>query len=154
MSHRRPVLRTAFVALTLGLGLAACAPAGANSPAPTAAAATSTLGSAPTDGVTRKELQRFPSPAKGWDVVQTLVEIPVGKESGKHSHPGVEIGYIVQGDVVIDFADGRPSLTLHTGEPFNIPPNVVHNARNVGTLRTKMLSSYLVEEGKPLVHMH
>jgi mannose-6-phosphate isomerase-like protein (cupin superfamily) len=42
-------------------------------------------------------------------------------------------------------------LTLRTGDPFMIPPGVVHNARNIGTVTTKMLSTYVVDEAHPLV---
>jgi hypothetical protein len=48
------------------------------------------------------------SPTSGFEIVQTKVEIPVGKESGRHSHPGPEVGYIVQGDVDMVF-DDRPT---------------------------------------------
>ncbi len=101
----------------------------------------------------RTELQRSPSPAPGWEIVQTLVEIPVDSASGRHSHPGPEVGYIVQGDVAMEF-DDRPALELHAGDPFLIPPDVVHDARNVGTLPTKMLSTYLVDETRPLVTLY
>lgn len=148
---RRLPVRAALLALTLGLA-AACSPGTATSD-PGPSSSVSSVGSGPTDGVTRKELQRFPAPAAGWEIVQTLVEIPEGKESGRHSHPGPEIGYIVQGDVEIDI-DGQATLKLHSGDPFRIPPNTVHNARNVGTVRTKMLSSYLIEAGKALVDKH
>ncbi|MCF3102330.1 cupin domain-containing protein [Streptomyces roseoverticillatus] len=104
----------------------------------------------PTSGVTRTVLQRHPSPAKGWETVQTLVEIPRGKESGRHSHPGVEVGYIVRGDVLMVFDDGNV-LRLRTGDPFFIPSGAIHNARNVGTVTTMMLSTYVVDETKPLV---
>ncbi len=104
----------------------------------------------PTSGVTRTVLQRHPSPAEGWDTVQTLVEIPRDKESGRHSHPGVEVGYIVRGDVLMVFDDGHV-LRLRTGDPFFIPSGAVHNARNVGRVTTMMLSTYVVDETKPLV---
>ncbi|MFI9228317.1 cupin domain-containing protein [Streptomyces rimosus] len=104
----------------------------------------------PTSGVTRTELQRHPSPAKGWLTVQTVVEIPQHKESGRHSHPGVEVGYIVRGDVLMEFDDG-PAQRLRTGDPFFIPSGMIHNARNVGTVRTMMLSTYVIDETKPLV---
>ncbi len=98
----------------------------------------------------RKELQRFPSPISGWEIVQSLAEIPEGVASGRHSHPGgPEVGYIVRGDVALEF-DDRPSLTLRTGDPFMIPPGVIHNARNIGTVTTKMLSTYVVDETQPL----
>lgn len=104
----------------------------------------------PTAGVTRRELQRHPSPAKGWLTVQTVVEIPRRKESGRHSHPGVEVGYIVRGDVLMEFDDGPP-LRLRTGDPFFIPSEAIHNARNIGTVTTMMLSTYFIDETKPLV---
>jgi quercetin dioxygenase-like cupin family protein len=97
----------------------------------------------------RTELQRFPSPIPGWEIVQSLAEIPEGIASGRHSHPGPEVGYIARGDVAMEF-DDRPPLTLRTGDPFLIPPGVIHNARNIGTVTTKMLSTYIVDEAQPL----
>jgi quercetin dioxygenase-like cupin family protein len=97
----------------------------------------------------RTELQRLPSPIPGWEIVQFLAEIPEGIASGRQSHPGPEVGYIVRGDVAMEF-DDRPTLTLRTGEPFLIPLGVIHNARNIGTVTTKMLSTYLVDEAQPL----
>jgi quercetin dioxygenase-like cupin family protein len=97
----------------------------------------------------RTELQRFPSPIPGWEIVQSLAEIPEGVASGWHNHPGPEVGYIVRGDVAMEF-DDRPTLTLRTGDPFMIPPGVIHNARNIGTVTTKMLSTYVVDEAQPL----
>ncbi len=98
----------------------------------------------------RTELQRFSSPIPGFEIVQTLAEIPEGVASGRHIHPGgPEVGYIVRGDVAMEF-DDRPTLTLRAGDPFMIPPGVVHNARNIGTVTTKMLSTYVVDEAQPL----
>jgi len=97
----------------------------------------------------RTELQHFPSPVPGWEIVQSLAEIPEGVASGWHNHPGPEVGYIVRGDVAMEF-DDRPTLTLRTGDPFMIPPGVIHNARNIGTVTTKMLSTYVVDEAHPL----
>jgi quercetin dioxygenase-like cupin family protein len=105
--------------------------------------------SAAPDGFKRTELQRLPSPIPGWEIVQSLAEIPEGVASGRHSHPGPEIGYIVRGEVAMEF-DDRPTLTLQTGDPFLIPPGVVHNARNIGKVTTKMLSTYVVDEAQPL----
>jgi quercetin dioxygenase-like cupin family protein len=101
------------------------------------------------DEFKRTELQRLPSPIPGWEIVQSLAEIPEGVASGRHSHPGPEIGYIVRGDVAMEF-DDRPTLALRTGDPFLIPAGVVHNARNTGNVTTKMLSTYVVDEIQPL----
>lgn len=122
----------------------------------TVAAATLTAPAAladdPTAGVSRTELQRSAAPTPGFEIIQTRFEIPVGKESGRHSHPGPEVGYIVQGDVDMVF-DDRPPQHLHSGDPFLIPAGVVHNAHNVGTVRTLMLSTYVVPVDQPLVTM-
>ncbi len=47
----------------------------------------------------RTEIQRSPSSIPGREIVQVLTEIPVGVESGWHTHPGEEVGYIVAGTV-------------------------------------------------------
>lgn len=149
--NRRLLLRTSSAAVAGALGAAvlpdtaAAAAEAAQSPS-----ARPTWGSGPTEGVTRTLLQEHPSPAEGWEAVQTLVEIPRHKESGRHSHPGVEVGYIIRGDVLMEF-DDRPPLRLRTGDPFFIPEGAIHNARNVGTVTTMMLSTYVVDETKPLV---
>jgi hypothetical protein len=46
--------------------------------------------------------------------------------------------------------DDRPALALRTGDPFMILPGVIHNARNVGTVTTKMLSTFVFDEAQPL----
>lgn len=93
---------------------------------------------------------RGPAPVAGWQLVQTLVEIPERTASGRHRHPGPEVGYIVRGEVSMHF-DDRPPLALHTGDPFLIPSGVAHDARNVGTGTTRMLSTYFVDDTQPLV---
>lgn len=146
MINRRLLLRTSGAAAAGALGAAALSTsAEAAQPVVPPAGAPG-----PTDGVTRTLLQEHPSPAEGWEAVQTLVRIPRHKESGRHSHPGVEVGYIIEGDVLMRF-DDRPPLRLRTGDPFFIPEGVVHNAVNVGKVTTMMLSTYVVDETKPLV---
>ncbi|WP_030684633.1 cupin domain-containing protein [Streptomyces sp. NRRL B-1347] len=147
---RRLLLRTSGAAAAGALSAAALS-ATASAAEPAASPAPRPTGDPdPTGGVTRTLLQDHPSPAKGWKAVQTLVEIPRHKESGRHSHPGVEVGYIIRGDVLMVF-DDRPPLRLRTGDPFFIPEGAIHNARNVGKVTTMMLSTYVVDETKPLV---
>lgn len=98
----------------------------------------------------RTEVQRSPFSVPGREIVQVLTEIPVGVESGWHTHPGEEVGYIAAGTVEM-LVEGRPPRTLHAGEGFLIPPGTPHNARDLGPGTGQMLSTYLVEVGKPLV---
>src|SRR5947209_2358771 len=107
----------------------------------------------PTDALAgklkRTELQRSASSIPGREIVQVLTEIPVGVESGWHIHPGEEVGYILGGTVEMMIKD-RPTLTLHAGDPFLIPPRTPHNALDVGPDVGHMLSTYIVEVGLPL----
>jgi quercetin dioxygenase-like cupin family protein len=97
----------------------------------------------------RTELQHAASSIPGRDIVQVLTEIPVGVESGWHIHPGEEVGYILAGTVEMKI-HGMPSLTLHAGDPFLMPPGTPHNALDLGPDTGMMLSTYLVDPDQPL----
>ena len=97
----------------------------------------------------RTEVQHRPSSIPGREIVQVLTRIPVGVESGWHTHPGEEVGYIVAGTVEM-MIKGQPTLTLHAGDGFLIPPRTPHNALDVGPETGRMLSTYIVEVGQPL----
>jgi quercetin dioxygenase-like cupin family protein len=97
----------------------------------------------------RTEVQRCPCSIHGREIVQVLTEIPVGVESGWHTHPGEEVGYILSGTVEMQ-VEGRPTRTLHAGDGFLIPPGMPHDARDLGPGTGRMLSTYIVEIGRPL----
>jgi quercetin dioxygenase-like cupin family protein len=97
----------------------------------------------------RTELQHKASSIPGREIVQVLTEIPCGVESGWHIHPGEEVGYILAGTVQMMIQD-QPTLTLHAGDPFLMPPRTPHNALDVGPGTGQMLSTYIVEVGQPL----
>jgi len=109
--------------------------------------------SAPADELTtrlkRTEIQRTGSSIPGREIVQVLTEIPEGVASGWHIHPGEEVGYIVAGTVQMEIQDS-PTLILHAGEGFLIPPRTPHNAVDLGPGTGMMLSTYIVEPGEPL----
>jgi quercetin dioxygenase-like cupin family protein len=97
----------------------------------------------------RTEIQRGRSSIPGREIVQVLTLIPVGVESGWHTHPGEEVGYIVTGTVQMMIKD-QPTLVLKAGEGFLIPPGTPHNALDLGPETGRMLSTYIVEVDKPL----
>ena len=99
--------------------------------------------------LTRTEVQRAPFSVPGREIVQVRTEIPVGVSSGWHTHPGEEVGYIVAGNVQMEIRD-RPTLVLHAGDGFCIPPGTPHNALDLGPDTGVMLSTYLVDAGRPL----
>jgi quercetin dioxygenase-like cupin family protein len=99
--------------------------------------------------LTRTEVQRGSSSVPGREIVQVLTEIPVGVESGWHTHPGEEVGYILAGTVEMRIRDAD-TLVLHAGDGFLIPPRTPHNALDLGPGTGRMLSTYLVETGEPI----
>ena len=115
----------------------------------TAPTTTAQPGDALAGTLQRTVLQHSPSSIPGREIVQVLTEIPPGVESGWHEHPGEEVGYIVAGTVRME-VEGGPTLTLHAGDPFLIPPRTPHNALDLGPGTGRMLSTYIVETGQPL----
>jgi quercetin dioxygenase-like cupin family protein len=85
----------------------------------------------------------------GFEIVQVTTEIPPGVESGWHTHPGEEVGYVIAGRIEMRVA-GRGTVVLHAGSGFLIPPKTPHNARDLGPEVGQMLSTYIVEAGQPL----
>jgi quercetin dioxygenase-like cupin family protein len=85
----------------------------------------------------------------GHDAVQVRGEFDPGAGAPKHTHPGEELGYILEGTVTFEL-EGKPPMTLKAGESFFIPAGHVHSAKNTGAGPAKVLSTYLVEKGKPL----
>jgi quercetin dioxygenase-like cupin family protein len=97
----------------------------------------------------RTVLQQGDLSAPGREYVQALAELQPAAAAGRHTHPGEEIGYVLVGPVVIEI-DGKPAKTYQTGEAFTIPPSAVHNAKNQGTSAVKIVSTYIIEKGKPV----
>ena len=68
---------------------------------------------------------------------------------GRHTHPGEEIGYVLDGQFLLE-QDGKAAVTLRAGQTFLIPAGTIHNATNNGSATGRVLATYLVEKGKPL----
>src|SRR5882672_6069742 len=101
-------------------------------------------------GTRRIDLQRHDLSAPGREVVQARVEIDPGVTSSRHSHPGEEIIYVLEG--VLEYQlDGKPPVTLKAGDVLFIPAGTIHAAKNVGSGPGAELATYVVEKGKPLV---
>ena len=108
-----------------------------------------TLCNAQQAGFKRTVLQQGDASVPSHEFVTAVAEFQPGAETGRHTHPGDEIGYILEGNVVIA-QDGKPSMTLGPGKTFHIPAGTVHNATNSGSKPARILATYVVEKGKPL----
>ena len=103
-------------------------------------------------GITRTDLQRHDLGVPGREVIQVRVDIAPGVAFGRHSHPGEEIVYVIEGALVYEI-EGKPPVTLEAGEVLFIPAGTIHAAKNVGRVNGAELATYVVEKGKPLVVM-
>ena len=100
-------------------------------------------------GFKRTILQQVDISVPGREAVTAVSEFPPGASPGRHTHPGEEIGYVLEGTVLLE-QDGKPNVTLSAGQAFLIPAGKVHTATNTGTGTARILANYIVEKGKPL----
>ena len=101
-------------------------------------------------GLWRTDLQRQDLSVSGREVVQSRVDIGPEAPLVKHTHPGEEIIYILEGSLEYQI-EGQPPTTFSAGGALTIPAGVVHAVRNVGSGNAAELATYVVEKGKPLL---
>jgi quercetin dioxygenase-like cupin family protein len=103
-------------------------------------------------GGRRIDLQRHDLSVAGHEVVQTIVELAPGTTAPRHTHPGEEIVYVLEGTWEYT-VEGKPPVILKSGGVLFIPAGAIHSARNVGPGRAAELATYIVEKGKPLIRV-
>jgi quercetin dioxygenase-like cupin family protein len=103
-------------------------------------------------GTRRIDLQRHDLSAPGREVIQARVEIDPGVAFPRHSHPGEEIIYVLEGALEYR-VEGKPPVTLKAGDVLFIPAGTIHAAKNVGSGNAAEIATYVVEKGKPLVEL-
>ena len=101
-------------------------------------------------GLKRTNLMRNDLSAPGREVVQVRVDFPPGLVAAKHSHPGEELVYVIEGLFEYQL-EGEPAVTLKAGDVLFIPAGKIHSVKNVGSGNGAELATYIVEKGKPLV---
>jgi len=98
-------------------------------------------------GLRRTILQKTEFPDK-YATVLVSVEIDAGVAVARHTHPGVESVYILEGGFELS-VKGQPPRMVKAGDGFQVAPETPHSARN-GDKPTKLLVTYVVEKDKPL----
>jgi quercetin dioxygenase-like cupin family protein len=101
-------------------------------------------------GIKRTDLQRHDLSVPGHEAVQVRVDIDPGAAFGRHTHPGEEIIYVLEGSLEYQI-EGKALVTLKAGDVLFIPAGTIHAAKNVGSVTASELATYVVEKGKPLV---
>ena len=129
-------------------GLASCALCGL---AEFAATEVSALGAPPAapSGFTRKILSQMDGPMAGYVTLVVEVNIDAGTLVPRHTHPGIESGYVVSGAIELPI-QGQPTRMLKPGDGFQVPVATPHAGAKNGPAKTVVVSTYVVEKGKPL----
>ena len=100
-------------------------------------------------GLTRTLVGRGDVSVPGREAVVARVEVAPGARAGRHTHPGDEISYVMEGEATL-LVDGQPPRVVKAGESFIVPAGTVHDAHNAGSTPIKLVGVYVVEKGKPL----
>lgn len=101
-------------------------------------------------GITRTDALRQDLGIPGQEVIQVRVDFAPGAAFGRHSHPGTEVAYVLEGTLEYQI-EGEPPVTLRAGQALFIAAGKIHAARNVGAANAAELATYIVEKGRPLV---
>lgn len=97
----------------------------------------------------RTQVYRGDVAAPGREALVMQVELAAGANAGRHTHPGDEISYVVDGEGEL-LVDGEPPRRLRTGDAFVVKAGQVHDARNDGAAPLRLVGVYVVEKGQPL----
>ena len=89
-----------------------------------------------------------PSPAQ--ETLFGTVEIAPGSGNAFHTHNGSEIGYVLQGHIRLE-VKGQPSRDLGPGDSFMVPRGAVHRSVLLGNEPVKLVNSWTVDKGVPLL---
>ena len=100
-------------------------------------------------GTKRTDLQRHDLSAPGREVVQVRVDFDPGYVAPRHTHPGEEIIYVIEGSLEYEIA-GKVAR-VKAGDVLFVPAGAIHTAKNVGSGNGAELATYIVEKGKPLL---
>jgi quercetin dioxygenase-like cupin family protein len=96
----------------------------------------------------RTELQRIDYPGDKMATLLMLIEIAPNYLIPRHSHPGAEVGYVLEGTVEFDIA-GQPVRVFKQGDTYRIPVTAAHTAK-AGATGAKLIGTFVVEKDKPI----
>lgn len=101
------------------------------------------------NAIRRTPVHRADVAAPGAEAVVMRVELDSGAVAARHSHPGDEISYVLEGEGEL-LIDGAAPRRVRAGDAFVIPAGKIHGARNTGPATMRLLGVFVVAKGQPL----
>jgi quercetin dioxygenase-like cupin family protein len=83
-------------------------------------------------------------------VIQVRVDFDPGYVAPRHTHPGEEMIYVIEGTLQYQI-EGQPDATVKPGDVLFVPAGAIHSVKNIGSGNGAELATYVVEKGKPLI---
>ena len=100
-------------------------------------------------GIKRTVLQKVEFPDH-YTTITAVAEVEPGVTAARHTHPGLETAYVLEGEGDLH-VEGQPERRIKPGDSFEIAAGTPHDVHNVSSTKTlKILSTYIIERGKPL----
>jgi quercetin dioxygenase-like cupin family protein len=100
--------------------------------------------------VKRTLIGKVEVPDSKYEVVTAMVEIAPGFKAGRHLHPGIVLGQVLDGEFMLAI-DGQPEKVFTAGQTAQVPMRAIHNEGAVGSKPAKLVAIYVVEKDQPLV---
>jgi len=100
-------------------------------------------------GITRKIFSQTDGPMPGYVTILAEATIEPGVLVGRHTHPGIESAYILEGNFEVPI-QGQPTRMVKPGDAFQVPAETPHAGGKPSDTRSRVLVTYVVEKGKPL----
>jgi quercetin dioxygenase-like cupin family protein len=100
--------------------------------------------------IKRTPLGKVEVPGSNYEVVFGITELAGGFKSGRHSHPGLVMAYVIDGEFWFHL-DGQPEKIYRVGESFQYAHSAIHNEGAAGDKPVKVMAVFVVEKGKPMV---
>jgi quercetin dioxygenase-like cupin family protein len=100
--------------------------------------------------VKRTPLGKVEVPGSNYEVIFGITELAGGFKSGRHSHPGPLLAYVVEGEFWY-LVDGQPEKVYKVGDTIQLPHSAIHNEGSAGSNPVKVMVVFVAEKGKPLV---
>jgi quercetin dioxygenase-like cupin family protein len=99
-------------------------------------------------GIKRSILSKTDMPDGKYVALLAEVEIDAGVAVPRHTHPGIESAYCLDGSAQLSIK-GQPDRMVKQGDSFQVPTETVHSAK-IGDKPFKLVVTYTVEKDKPL----
>ncbi|WP_336492038.1 cupin domain-containing protein [Methylobacterium nigriterrae] len=103
----------------------------------------------PSSAVRRKLIKKSETGMGNLVTLLMEVEVPAGVEVPRHTHPGIESAFVLEGEAEL-YVQGQDNQTMRPGTGFQVPAEVPHGVRKVEK-PLRLAITYVVDKDKPLV---